>query len=258
MLSKFTNRKVRCVEQMPTRLIPDGSSGWIQYVIQFLKSDLFLLLLACGLFRLFYYYGLLDTLHNPDSNTYLNFHENIFRGHVDALRTPVYPYFIKIMKIFGKENLIHHIILGQIVISFLTIIFFYNVTRIVFKTRAAIVLATLIYGIMPSFISFDKCILTESLSISVSTVFLWIVARYLAKPSAFLAVICTLYIVFAVLLRPSFIVLIPIMILFWGLRFAVVGSEFRNCLLGLAVTVFCIFFVMGYSYLNSKRNHSKY
>ncbi|NQV01638.1 MAG: glycosyltransferase family 39 protein [Bacteroidia bacterium] len=227
---------------------------WLRLSSLIFKSDLFYLLIACGVIRLVYYYGLSDTMHLPDSSTYLNYNANIFLGYIDSFRTPVYPYFIKVIKLFGNEGAVHHIILAQMLISFLTIILFYDLAGHVFKTRAAKLLASFIYGILPSLIGFDKCILTESLSISAGTVFLWLVSRYLEKPSVLKAIVCTFYILFAVMLRPAYLILLPIMIVFWILRIVLIKSDLKMCLSGLAVSLICILFITAYTYLNYRRN----
>ncbi len=240
-----------------TKLDALAQKGKFQGVfVKVITSDLFWLLIACGIFRLVFYYCLNDKLC-PDSNYYMNYSENIFLGQINYLVTPVYPYFIKLIKLFSEENLIRNITLAQSVISFLTIIVFYKTLCAVYKKRVVIIMATFFYGIMPSIISFDKIILTESISISGAVIFLYFIVSYLKNPTRLKAASYPLYIFFLVMLRPSFIILLPIIIIFWGLRMIFLKTERKICLYGLSASAMCILLIMGYTRLNYANNEIK-
>ena len=225
-------------------------------IVKVITSDLFWLLIACGIFRLGYYYCLNNKLC-PDSNYYMFYSENIFLGQINYLVTPVYPYFIKLIRLFGEENLIQNITLTQSVISFLTIIVFYKTVCAVYKNRAVIIIATFFYGIMPSIISFDKIIITESISISCAVIFLYFIVSYLKNPTRLKAASYPLYIFFLVMLRPSFIILLPIIIIFWISRMIFLKTERKLCIYGLSASAICILLIMGYSRLNYNENKIK-
>ncbi len=227
---------------------------WQSIIVKFISSDLFWLLISCAAIRLVFYFSLKNTDEYGDSMTYLNYSANIFLGQVDMLRTPVYPYFIKIIKLFGNDFLIQNIILIQAIISFLSIIIFYKIVGFVFQNRAVILIASIVYGIMPSLINFDKCILTESLSICATVVFLYFIISYLKRPAILKSILFTLYIFITIMLRPSFIILLPIVIMFWVLRIIFFKTDWKICLSGIAASIVCVLLILGYSRLNFINN----
>ena len=227
---------------------------WQSIINKIIVNDLFYILITSGAFRMAYYFCLLNTSGYPDSNTYLNYNANILQGHVDILRTPVYPYFLRLIKLFGEGNLIQNVVLVQSIISFLAIIIFYKIVNKVFINRAVTVIASFIYGIMPSFVNFDKCILTESLSISASILFLYFIVSYLKKPNMLKAILFTLYVFVMIMLRPSFIILLPIITALWMLRIIFYKTDWKNCLSGLVASFFCVLLLLGYSNLNYINN----
>src|ERR1700712_22062 len=177
-------------------------------LVEIISSDLFLILIIGGALRLLYY-SFLENATCLDSASYINDNSNILKGRVDMFRTPVYPYFIKIIKIFGEQHLIRNIIVAQSSISFLTIIVFYKIVCSAFVTRKALLAATILYAIMLPIICFDKVIMTESLSTSFIVVFIMLIASYLKEQTVPKAIFITLLTFLGIMLRPSFIYLLP-------------------------------------------------
>ena len=227
---------------------------WQSLIAKYISDDLFWLLIACGLFRLAFYLSFNNGDGSGDSDTYWNYSSNIFKAHIDILRTPIYPYLIKIVKLFGISSFVQNIIVVQAITSFLAIIIFYKITGFLIQNRAVKLIASVVYGIMPSFINFDKCILTESLSISAIVLFLYFIISYLKRPAILKAVLFSLYIFVTIMLRPSFIILLPVIIMFWVLRMLVFKKEWRAGLSGLAASMVCVLLMMAYSGMNFSSN----
>jgi hypothetical protein len=101
-------------------------------------------------------------------------------------------------------------------------------------------------------INFDKIILTESLSVTCCLIFIYMVVNYLQKPGNIKAWMLTLYVFIAIMLRPSFIYLLPLVIAFWVLRLMIFKKDWKMCLSGLAASVVVILLISGYSHLNKK------
>jgi 4-amino-4-deoxy-L-arabinose transferase-like glycosyltransferase len=182
----------------------------------------------------------------------LNYHANILIGQTDSHRTPVYPYFIKLIGLFGHQNLINNIVTAQIVVSFLSIILFYRIVRGVFKGPAVIFAASLLYGAMLPVINFDKMVLTESLSVTCILVFIYLSVCYLKRPNHLKAWTLTLYVFIAIMLRPSFVYLLPLAGFFWLIRLIIRRDEWKLCLSGLAASLVVILLINGYAGLNKK------
>jgi hypothetical protein len=217
-------------------------------------SDIFIILMISGIVRIFYYSNFIDTV-GPDSPSYLNFTENLLNGEVNGWRTPVYPIFLKLIRFLVTPGyFIQIVVFVQSLISFSTIIVFYRIVKSIFKKRNVIVVATLLFALSPSIVNYDKCILTESLSISFMVFYMGLVINYLRKPTIFKATFYTLLTFFAVMLRPSFLYLIPLMAVFWILRFILIKIERKICVAGLLSSLFCVFLIFGYSHLNYMQN----
>lgn len=229
---------------------------WQNIVVKVILSELFWLMIICAIIRLVFYSCFIITI-NTDSETYLSYKANIFLGQVDCYRTPVYPYFIKLIKLFSVENLIQNIVIAQSIISYLTIIVFYKTLAIILKSKKVILLASFTYAILPSIINFDKCILTESVSISAFVVFLYFIVNYLKKPTILKALTYTVYVFFLIMLRPSFIYLMPLTIIFWILRIIFERKELKKSLSGLGASFVCIGLILGYCHLNYLNNGFK-
>ncbi len=165
---------------------------WHNTLITIISAPLFRILGISGIIRLIYYSVLLNT-QSYDTAGYLNYHANILKGETEGLRTPVYPYFIKLVGLFGQENLIDYIVTAQIVVSFLSIIIFYKVVQAFYKNRRVIFAASLLYGAMLPVINFDKLVLTESFAVIFSLLFIYMMANYLQKPSHIKAWMITLF-----------------------------------------------------------------
>lgn len=222
-------------------------------LVQLICAPLFWILAISAIIRYIYYSVLLNTIA-VDSASYLNFHVNILLGETDGRHTPVYPYFIKLISLFGSQSLIDHIVTAQILISFLSIILFYKIVRTFFKSRIMIFVASISYGAMLPIINFDKMVLTESLSVTFGLIFMYMMINYLQKPAHLKAWLLTLFVFIAIMLRPSFIYLLPLVIFFGGLRLLIFKKDRSMCLSGLAASVVVIFLILGYSVLNKRNN----
>ncbi len=227
---------------------PTQKTNRHNYPLRILSADLFWVFLISAIIRTIYYSTLLGT-RQVDTASYINYHANILAGQTEALRTPVYPYFIKFIGLFSAGNLINNVATAQIIISYVSIILFYKTTRSILKNRWMIIAASLFYGTMLPIINFDKVIITESLSVSYIVFFIYLIAGYLRTPKKSLTITLTLSVFIAIMLRPSFIYLLPLTIAFWFFRL-MIKSEHKACLAGLSASIMVIILLVGYSYLN--------
>ncbi len=226
---------------------------WHNNLITIVSAPLFRILVISGIIRLIYYSVLLNTL-SYDTAGYLNYHANILKGETEGLRTPIYPYFIKLVGLFGQQNLIDHIVTAQVVISFLSIILFYKVAEAFYKNQTVIFAASILYGAMLPVINFDKLVLTESFAVIFSLLFIYVMVNYLQKPAHIKAWVMTLFTFVAVMLRPSFIYLPVLITVFWVLRLTISKRDRKICLSGLAASAVVLLLIAGYSNLNEKNN----
>lgn len=158
-------------------------------IIEFAKQPLIYIVLICVILQFFMYSTVSESIMTPDSHTYAELYQrNIFKGEVDSSRTPVYPYFIKIVKMIGgEENLANNVALAQKILFIGTLILFYYCVCCLTKNKIIIVIITLVFGISPYIVLWNVLILTEALSLFEITLLTLLTLNYLKKPNSIIA-----------------------------------------------------------------------
>jgi hypothetical protein len=187
------------------------------------KYDLGALFLTAALIRVWYYWHLHVSV-TSDTKTYIQARVNILDGDVDPLRTPIYPWFLKLVQWIGPtRNFLHDVFIIQALLSFASIWLFYKIALSLLKMHPLVLAATWLYALSPAIANYDMCVLSESISIDAMLVFLFLMTNYLEKPTRSKAFFYTLFVLVLVMLRPAFIYMYGVMILFcigiarWGL-----------------------------------------
>lgn len=229
-------------------------------VIEFLKQPLIYVVLICIIFQIKLYNSTEKTHISYDSLTYLEFSnsEGILKGQVDEKRTPIYPYFIKIIKkVGGTENLEENITLVQKYLFILTLLLFYACVKSITKNKLIISIATLIFGISPFIIMWNIPILTESISIFEMTVLALLTIQYLKKPRYILSGSIGFVILIMIMTRPAFIYILPIYFLFWILKLFFNKEEKKQVILGIVSCIVCGLMLLIYCFLMLQQ-HGKF
>lgn len=159
-------------------------------VIEFLKQPLIYILLISIFFQIKIYSNVPEYVMTPDSYSYtVRYTEDFFKGEVDKTRTPVYPYFIKIIKkIGGEENLLANVVLVQKILFIITVILFYYCIQEITNNKIIKTIFTLIFAICPYINLWNVTILTESISLFEIILLAFLTLKYLKRPKTFLAV----------------------------------------------------------------------
>jgi len=241
----------------------------------FSKYPLYIILIFAAIFRLYYYSYFYCSLH-WDSQSNIIYYRNIFLGEVDAFRTPVYPYFIKFVGLFStgqadlnqtpqyylghylfysKNSLVRNVCYAQCFISFLTIIPFYKIVSSIFKQKWVYIIATLSFVISPSMLNYDKCVLPESLGMCFIVFFFYLFIRFNERPLIFRAIGISSFSFLAIMLRPSFLFLVPLLIVHFILWGFYNRKKYKIAISGIVSCIVCILLVMVYINQNHKQNH---
>lgn len=159
-------------------------------IVEFLKQPLIYILLISVFFQIKIYDNVPEYVMTPDSYSYAErYDKNFLKGEVDASRTPVYPYFIKVIrKIGGEENLQTNIVLVQKILFVITVILLYYCIQFITDNKLIKSIFTLIFAICPYIILWNVTILTESISLFEIVFLAFLTLKYLKRPNAFLAV----------------------------------------------------------------------
>ena len=185
--------------------------------------------------------------------------ENILKGKVNAIRTPVYPYFIKIIKkIGGSNHLYTNIVLIQKVLFIISIILFYFSLKKITKNKLIQILLALSYGICPVTIFWNTIILTEGITLIEITALLYLTVSYIKEHKMYQSVLIGVVNLLMVMTRPSNIYLPVLYFMFWIIRLFVNKEERKQILGGLISTICCIIIILGYCLLIYKQYFSTY
>lgn len=167
----------------------ENNMGIFKKIISFLKEPLIYVIIICIILQFFMYSTVPESIMTPDSHTYAELYQrNIFKGEVDSARTPVYPYFVKLVKLIGgEENLPNNVAMTQKILFIATLIIFYYCVSHVTKNKIIITVLTLIFGTSPFIIMWNVTVLTEALSLFEMTLLILLTLKYLKKPNYILA-----------------------------------------------------------------------
>ncbi len=184
----------------------------------------------------------------PDSATYIHASNlNPFRGNLDYIRTPGYPFFIKVIRaLFGKEDLYMNIVKAHYVLLFISVILFFFSVKKITDNKLLQGIFTLLYGLSPYILFWNHAIGTEPMSLFSITLLIYLTISYLHKPGYSLAVILGLYIFYLVMVRPAFLFLVALYIIFWLLRFVFNRNDCKYNITGLASTIVSILCILIY------------
>lgn len=233
------------------------NNNWLHHKISQCPDYIVLgvILLLCLSYRLIYF-GVLHpgmVLYNSDSVSYF-FPVDIFRGVVDLYRTPLYPYIIKFFESLSKDNLVQNLILFQQMVSFLSVMPFYFVSGRIVKNRYLVILATLFYGVWHPVIIQNVHINPESLCFAGSTFMLFILIKYVEKPRISAAVSLGIFPFILIMLKPTYLILLLVILLFLLCRFVFLREERRILYWGLLGVMISSAGVLGYCELNKRHN----
>lgn len=181
----------------------------------------------------------------PDSGGYMDYPwSDFFRLNIVGNRTPVYPAFLAVLQmIFGPNMYLYVVPIVQALISLTSLFFFRKSLQALTHNVRIANFVTLLYGLNPDIIVWDSFILTESIAVSLTVLFLYLVVKYIDKPSlktGIAAIGLTLIMVFE---RPTFLLFAGLLFAFWILRIFRHKDE-RKMLCKLCVASICTFGVV--------------
>lgn len=213
------------------------------------------ILVVCLVYRI-YYFGYLNpvpVLYNSDSVSYFT-PVDILRGVVDLYRTPLYSYVIQFFEVISAKNLVSNIILFQQILSLFSIIPFFYVSRKIIGNLFFSIAATFFYGLWHPILIQNVHLSPESLCFAGSVMTLFLLVRFLEKPGKTNALALGVFPLFLIMLKPTYFILIFVLLLFLLCRFFLLRDERKILywgLLGLCVTSAG---VLGYCTMNYKHN----
>jgi len=177
--------------------------------------------------------------YTPDTPTYFNAGDMLFEGFgFDSLRTPIYPLFLKITHVEIVS------VLSQYLIFFISIPFMYATLKMLTRSTRLILIMMLLYVIYPAFTVHHNQLITESLSISFSSLFIYFLVKFILFRSMRDAWLFHTILFGLIFIKPAFIYLLAVSL---GLFVYYIFSRKTDVLKGYIVPMTLVFLsVVGY------------
>lgn len=195
----------------------------------------------------------------PDSDGYMNypwydfFHLNLTSG-----RTPVYPAFLAVIRLlFGEHSYLNIVPMVQSVISLISLIFLFRLLWILTHNDLLAGIVTTGYGVCPDIIVWDYSILTESLALSFTIIFIYLLVLFLKNPQFITGIKVIGLSVLMIFERPTFLLFAVVLFGFWILRMLAYKDE-RKMLLRLCIASLCTFLLVGLYSIGIHKNFGIY
>ncbi len=190
----------------------------------------------------------------PDTPSYINYNYNILMGEVDYIRTPIYPYFCKLIKLIGGNyNMYSNIVLAQKILFLFSIALFYLTVKKIFKSKFLNTALVSIYALCPFIFMWNTLILTEAISIVEIVALLYLTVSYLKKAESKLAILIGIQLLLLVMTRPSNVYLLAIYFLFWILKLIIKNPKENKKIHKMGLLSTCIAIILTILYCNQVR-----
>lgn len=184
--------------------------------------------------------------HQWDTDSYLEAGTVFLSGGIDIFRTPVYPIILKGFNMWCGDYYYVAVIVLQLAVFVYSVHRFRCICTFLWGTSRIKWVVLSLYAFHPTMLFWHKILLTESLSLSVGVVYLYFLIRFLQRPSQ-KAVWCSQAgLCFLLFIRPSFLYLLPLNVLFWIWQF--VRKRIKLTWIALACSVGILGLYVGYTH----------
>lgn len=218
------------------------------------KSKMYFLItmISIILIGFFYFTNTSKCILYNDSSSYINFNfSNLFHLKLSG-RTPVYPFIIRVFSKLFKSSYLYFVCIFQYLIWFISMIFLNKIFRMFFKKEKLISLFTILYALSSSIVGWNNIILTESLALSGTLIFLYYAIKYIKKPY-FLTGLVAIIIAFVLTFhRPTSIIYVLFLEIFWIARFIFERKNIKIDFKCFIVSTISIILIVIYSILFHK------
>ncbi len=197
----------------------------------------------------FYRHNLLSNILYPDSKSYVEFNFNkLLHFHLDG-RTPIYPIIIRIMYILFSENYFSFVCIFQYIFWFISLIYLYKLLYLLIKNYKLASIFTILYALSPAIITWNNILLTESIALSGTMMFIYYIINYIKTnklSSGIAAVVISFLLMFE---RPTAIILVLFLVIFWLFRFLLEKNHLKNDLKCFVFSIISIILLLIYAIL---------
>ena len=198
------------------------------------------------------FYSLIDKyVISGDTAEYISVAQNeVANGTLNARRVPAYSVILNVLMKIGdlfNTDYLNLTVILQIICSFGAVILLYDLCINLVKSQKLSAIICLLYAISPQVMGWDMIILTESLSLSGTVAFFWLMVKYLKNPKAIYGILTAVLLLFLVFLKPTFLINIVIVTAFWLIRAIMYKKERSTCAKVLIAMCAVFAVILGYS-----------
>lgn len=158
-------------------------------------------------------------------------------------RVPIYPLLIQFLEFICKDMWAYFLCIIQMIISFISLVYLYKTLKLIIKNKVLCSIIVFLYGTSTAIFGWDTNILTESLSLSIVVIFCYFLISYLKKNTLKYGIGSTMIALLLCFLRPSCIVFIPILLVFYILKIFL-EKENRSNNIKCLISVFSIIAIL--------------
>lgn len=187
----------------------------------------FLLIL---IFRIGHYASQKIPYFTSDSRGYMNVDLRYLFTHFvsNEGQAPGYGFFLAIVRILVGTNYLNVVVAIQILLSFLSLFALAYTMNLLGINLLLQQVLLVFYGANPAICGWDGCILTESLSLSCTVLFLFFIIRYIIENNRWDAIRGGVIVFYMVFLRPQFLYVFAALLLFFLLKSIFEESKSRQ------------------------------
>jgi hypothetical protein len=173
-----------------------------------------------------------------DTPTYIDAWSTLQEGHLDKMRTPVYPAFLGLMNTICGDNYLYYVVAIQHLVFLVSIRYFYLLLRYTVTNKILSFFLTIFYALYPCVATYNCCIATETFAVAGSIFLLYSILKLYKTRSIHYGLFTFFWLSFLIYLRPAVVYLLPITIIGWCLV-AIKGKTIFNTsvLCGLAGSI---------------------
>lgn len=202
-----------------------------------LNIYIILIFICILIIRIAFYNELLFGNKTYDSFEYIGINTlNIFKEGVNISRLPLYPFIIDIFQFFFTNYEVY-LSYFQIIVSFISLIYFYKICYNLSNKKILSVIFTFVYGISPCIIGYDKTILTESLSLSLFIIWLYYYIKSINNINKKNLILIPTFALILIFIKPSFLIILFLLTVCYLFRFIV--EKDKKYLIGLSTCLLC-------------------
>lgn len=186
--------------------------------------------------------------YTNDSYSYIayKFHD-LLKLNIDCGRMPLYPLFIRIIYFIFKKSYFEFICIIQYIIWIISISYLYKLFQLITNKYKMSTLFTILYTINFGIFGWNNLILTESLALSLTIIFIYYIIKYILNNNikdCIISIIISLALTF---IRPTSVIYLGAIFAFLLLRIIVEKQNRKNNIKCLIINTCMILLVLCYA-----------